>query len=330
MRTLLFLLVSCKGCDALFFMPGLPSGSGAAEEPPPFDTAVDDDWDESDTGEALPPPQICANMEVEPNDAVGDEQPLPLEQWMCGYFGDLGDNDGFIFDIDRASWVRIRVRAEALGSPANPRAFLYDEDGEFEASLEDSYLTSDIDTTFKLDEPRELAIGILEQESGTVQFGEDYEWRLMVSIVKAPIEWNAEELEPNDGRADANPVADGDRMFGRIEHGARYDWYQLEVAEGRTDVVIETDSWIHGSPLNPEIMIEGPDGEEVDRADEHDSSANWDAKVAFTATEPGLYKIRVGTCCEGDTTRTGGLPKWYVLNVSAKASATEDDTGSGD
>ena len=77
-------------------------------------------------------------------------------------------------------------------------------------------------------------------------------------------------------------------------------------------------------------MIEGPDGEEVDRADEHDSSSNRDAKVAFTATEPGLYKIRVGTCCEGDTTRTGGLPKWYVLNVSAKASATEDDTGSGD
>ena len=59
-------------------MPRLPAGGGAAEEPPPFDTAVDDDWDEADTGEALPPPQICANMEVEPNDAVGDEQPLSL------------------------------------------------------------------------------------------------------------------------------------------------------------------------------------------------------------------------------------------------------------
>lgn len=308
-------------------MPGLPGGAGDVEEPPPFDTGVDEPTDEDDTGDALPPPQICTNMEEEPNDAVGDEQDLPLEQWMCGYFGDLGDNDGFIFDIERASWVRIRVRAEALGSPANPRAFIYDEDGEFEASLEDSYLTSDIDTTFKLDEPRELAIGILEQEIGSVQFGEEYEWRLMASIVKAPVVWNAEEFEPNDGRTDANPVADGDRVFGRVEHGARYDWFSLEVPDVRTDVVVQTDSWIHGSPLNPEIMVEGPDGEEVDRAYQHDASTNYDAKLAFTATEPGNYLIRVGTCCQGETSRTGGLPSWYVLDVSAEPAPAGGDTG---
>lgn len=326
MLSLLILLVACKGCDALFFMPGFPAGPGTVEEPPPFDTGVDDPPDEDDTGDDLPPPQICANMEVEPNDAVGSEQELPLEQWMCGYFGDLGDNDGFIFDVERPSWVRVRVRAEELGSPANPRAFIYDEDGEFEASIEDSYLSSDIDTTFKLDEPRELAIGILEQESGSVQFGEDYEWRLMVSIVKAPVEWGVEEAEPNDARADANTVESGDRVFGRIEHGARYDWYQIEVPDERTDVVIETDSWIHGSPLNPEILVEGPDGEEVDRAFKHDAVSNYDAKVAFTATEPGPYLIRVGTCCEDSTARTGGLPSWYVLNVNAEPSSVGEDT----
>ncbi len=297
------------------------------EEPPPFDTGVEDPQEEEDSGDALPPPQICANMEEEPNDAVGDEQDLPLEQWMCGYFGQVGDNDGFIFDIERASWVRVRVRAEELGSLANPRAFIYDEDGEFEASFEDSYLSADIDKTFKLDEPRELAIGILEQEIGSVQHGEEYEWRLMVSIVKAPVIWNKEETEENDGRADANPVADGDRVFGRVEHGARFDWFKLEVPDERTDVVIETDSWIHGSPLNPEIMIEGPDGEEIDRAYQHDSASNFDAKIAFTATDPGDYMIRVGSCCQGDGARPGGLPNWYVLDVSATPAPFDGDTG---
>ena len=95
---------------------------------------------------------------------------------------------------------------------------------------------------------------------------------------------------------------------GRVEHGARYDWFSLEVPDERTDVVVQTDSWIHGSPLNPEIMVEGPDGEEVDRAYQHDASSNYDAKVEFTATEPGNYLIRVGTCCQGGTSRTGGHP----------------------
>jgi len=326
MISMLFWLISCKGCSALFFMPSLPTG-GAVEDPPPFDTGIEDPTEIEDTGDQLPPPAICTNMEEEPNDAVGDEQALPLEQWMCGYFGQVGDNDGFAFDIDRASWVRVRVRAEALGSLANPRAFIYDEDGEFEASFEDSYLTSDIDTTFLLDEPRELAIGILEQEIGSLQFGEEYQWRLMVSVVKAPVTWNQEEIEENDSRADANPVADGDRVFGRIEHGARYDWFELEVDDERTDVVIQTDSWMHGSPLSPEILIEGPDGEEVDRASEHDVPSNRDAKVSFTATEPGSYMIRVGSCCSGESARPGGLPNWYVLDVSATPAPAEGDTG---
>jgi hypothetical protein len=309
-------------------MPALPGA--VVDEPPPFDTAVDEPDEEVDTGDELPPATICANMEQEPNGEVDEAQELPLEQWMCGYFGELGDNDLFAFDIEEASWLRVWVRAQELGSLANPRAFLYDEDREFDASFEDSFLSADIDRTFKLDEGRELFLGILEQEVGSVQFGEEYEWRLRVSVVKAPVTWTSEEVEENDSRAEANPVVDGDRVFGRIEHGLRYDWFELEVTEDREDVSIETDSWSHGSPLNPEIMVEGPDGTEIGSAFTHDSASNFDAKVAFTATEPGTYKIRVGSCCAGDGARPGGLPNWYVLDVSSVPVVVEtEDTGDG-
>ncbi len=328
MQILFILLLSCKGCGSCWVMPGLPNV--AVTDPPPFDTGVDDPPPE-DTGEELPPASICLQQEVEPNNDIRDAQDVAMEEWMCGIFGEPADNDLFTFDVESDAWVRVWIRASELGSLANPRAFLYDEDEEFAASFEDSFLSEDIDRTFKLDKAREMYIGLLEQNTGSLQYGEEYDWRMRVSIVKAPVDWNTEEIEDNDSRDSANIVSDGDRVFGRVENGFRYDWYMLEVTEERTEVVVQTDAWIHGSPLNPEIMVEGPDGEEIDKRHTHDSSSNYDAKVAFTAMDTGEYLIRVGACCSGDSGgRGGGLPHWYVLDVDAQpVEGGAADTGSG-
>ena len=306
-------------------MPQLPRVQ--PNEPSPFDTAVDDPEPEDSGVPPPPPPTACANNEMEPN-GVNEPQDLPLEEWMCGIFGEPIDNDYFAFEIEEESWLRVWVRAAELGSFANPRAFLLDEDdGDFSASFEDSYLSSDIDRTIKLDKGRDLKIGLLEQEIGTTQFGEEFEWRMRVSIVKAPVTWNAEEPVDDNGddfnnnSASPDIVADGDRVFGRMEKTGN-DWYAIDLTDERTEVVIQTDAWIHGSPLNPELRVKGPDGETIDYAYTHLSDSNYDARVAFTAQEAGQYLIKLSPFGG-----FGGQPYWYVLDVSAQIVPAPSDTG---
>ena len=277
---------------------------------------------------------------MEPNQNPEDWQDLVLDRWMCGAFLEPMDGDVFSFDVESDAWVRIWVRASALGSMANPRLFVYDEDDEFTGSFEDSFLSEDIDRTFKLDEARSLGIGLFEQNIGTLQYGEDYFWRMRVSITKAPVKWDYEEEEPNNSKADAMPVESGDRVYGWVENGTKNDWFALEIEEPYTDVVVETDAWVHGSPLNPELEVKGPelvldDGEYVletiGQEDRHDSSSNYDAKVSFTAEVPGQYLIRLGACCERTPSRRkGGMPFWYVLDVSTSPGSPPEDTATAD
>ena len=335
MHTLFIWLLSCKGCGSCWYMPTLPGVT--VTDPPPFDTAVDEP--EEDTGEEeLPPSSQCDYQEEEPNNEFEDPQDLPLERWMCGAFDAPADGDVFGFDVESDAWIRVWVRASALGSMANPRLFVFDEDEEFTGSFEDSFLSEDIDRTFKLDEARTMGIGLFEQNIGTLQFGEDYFWRMRVSVTKAPVIWDYEESEPNDSKDDAMPIESGDRIYGYVENGTKNDWFALEISEANTDVVVETDAWIHGSPLNPEIEVKGPnlvpDGDDMvletmGQEDRHDSSSNFDAKVAFTAETPGEYLIRLGSCCERTPSRRkGGMPFWYVLDVSTSPGSSAEDTAS--
>ncbi len=310
-------------------MPPLPQPAADPPEPEPFDTAIEE-VEPEDTGVyEPPPPSACPIEEVEPNGDVTAPQALPLETWMCGVFGEPADNDFFEFDINEESWIRIWVRATELGSFANPRAFLLDgDDSSFSASLVDTSFSSDLDYTLKLDRGRTLKLGLLEQEDGITQWGPDYYWRLRVSVVKAPVTWTSEEPVDEDGddfnNSSENPdiLTDGDRVFGRLERVSN-DWYAVDVGEERTEVVIQTDSWIHGSPLDPRLTVTGPDGETVDSATTHDSIYNRDAKVAFTALQAGRYLVKL----DAVDTAAGGQPFWYVLEAALNP-VESPDTGS--
>ena len=304
-------------------MPGAPGVS--VTDPPPFDTAVDEPPEDTGEEEELPPSSLCDFEEVEPNGEFADPQPLALERWMCGTFGQALDADVFGFDVEEDTWVRVWVRASALGSLANPRLFVFDQEEEFTADATDSHRSEDIDRTFKVDEDREMGIGLFEQNIGSVQFGEDYFWRMRVSITKPPVRWDYEEEEPNDNRSEAMPIEAGDRLYGSIESGTRNDWFSLEIAEANSNVVIETDSWSHGSPLNPEIEVRFEDEDEDIDYSYSQGTSSFDAKVDFRAEEAGTYMIRVGSY-----TGQGGIPYWYVLDVSVSAAdASTDDTASG-
>ena len=328
MQSLILLLLSCKGCGAWWVMPPLPTANDNSQDESEFDTAIEDPEEDSGVDD-LPPPSACAFDEIEPNGDVDDPQDLPLEAWMCGAFEIRADNDYFAFEIETESWIHLWVRAQDLGSFANPRAFLLDEnDASFSASLLDSFQSADLDYVIKLDKGRELNIGLLEQD--TLYGEEDYYWRMRVSVVKPPVEWNTEEpvddegVDFNNSRADADSIANGDRLFGRLERN-KNDYYSIELTDEPTFVSIQTESWVHGSPLNPCLtLVETPAGEIEDptRVCTHDTEGKFDSQIEFTSTEAGSYIIKL----DGTDSTQGGQPFWYVLDVRTEA-ASESDTG---
>jgi len=328
MQLLILFLISCKGCVSCWYIPALPQ----VDQPDPrVDTGDTDDPEPEDTGDtADPPPYVgCTWPEDEPNDAVTSPNELALEEWACGVFQDPYDNDFFAFEVDSASWIRVWIRGSELLTNADPRAFILDEVGDFTGTFEDGYLTSDIDNTFKLDQPRDMYIALLEQSGLS---GEEYEWEMRVSVVKPPVSWTAEEVEPNDARADANAIEDGSRVFGRVEVSTRYDYYRLTVDDEKSYVSLNIEAYRFGSPLNAEILVEDPEGAEVLR--EAYTGTTPDPQVSFTAMEPGDYIVRVGACCELDSSpRHAGLPYWYVIDLSitpdtlTDIDADSDDTG---
>ncbi len=327
MQLLILFLISCKGCMSCWVLPPLPQ----VDQPDPrVDTGETDEVVDSaepqDSGD--PPPYVgCTWPEDEPNNQVTSPNPLALEEWACGVLGEPFDNDYFSFEVDSDAWIRVWLRGSEILTNADPRAFILDEEGDFTATLEDGYLTSDIDNTFKLDQPRDMYIAVLEQGG---LYGDDYEWEMRVSVVKPPVTWNTEEVEDNDSRADANVIADGSRVFGRVEYIARYDYFVLTVDDEKSAVTIDVESFRFGSPLNAELLIEDPDGEEVLK--EAYSGSTPDPQVSFTAMQTGDYIVRVGACCEDSSApRHAGLPYWYVLSVGVtpdmSSDVDSDDTG---
>ena len=332
-------------------LPPLPTVADNSTDQSQFDTAIEEP--EEDSGIEIPgPPSACEYDEIEPNDEIANPQELPLEEWMCGAFEKSADNDYFTFDIEEESWIHIWVRAEELGSFANPRAFLLDADSsDFSGSLlggaaisgddEDQAFTADLDYYIKLDEPRTLNLSLTEQD---LLFGpDDYKWRLRVSIVKPPVTWNAEELVDENGddfnsnKAEAEELVDGMRLFGRLEAKPKRDFFYIDVPDERATVTLETDSWSHGSPLNPCLVLVGtPEGwipsddpttpenenEQVSKC-RHDSISNYDAKLQFTSQEAGRYTIKL-TDGSSDPGAAGGKPFWYVLETTVDVRPSTD------
>jgi hypothetical protein len=320
MNLFVLFLISCKGCMSCWVMPPLPQPDNSEAQSDTGETEEEEDTAELDTGDTSdPPPYVgCTWPEDEPNNFVTAPNPLALEEWACGVLGTPFDNDYFTFETHSDSWLRVWLRGSEILTDADPRAFVLDERGEFTATLEDGYLTSDIDNTFKLDEARTMYIAVLEQNG---LYGDDYEWELRVSVVKPPTTWTMDEAEPNDSTSAAVPIADGDRVFGRVEYISRYDYFTLNIEDEKSAVELEIEAYRFGSPLNAQLVVTDPSGAEVDRVSHNGSSP--DPRISFTALDPGAYTVRVGACCEGDSSPSHvGLPYWYVLSTTV----TPDDT----
>lgn len=295
MSPIFFLLTACNGCEPELPRPDQDEDRQDTDEPDDTDSGGGD----TDTG----PPPLCDVEEIEPNNSA--PQALPMEEWACGTFDSYVDPEWFGFETSQAGWVQVEVQAAARGTSADAQIQLIGDEGS--AVLLDGYLTTDPKIVFPAPEPAAYEFVLGETRNG---YGEDYGWWAMATLVKAPVEWNAEEAEPNDVLAEANAFTLGDTVFGTIEEAGDFDWYVLTFGPGSQKITFNVEAFVHGSPANLKIELYDAEGTllRTDYAGEIDYDPDpWFEKRVVTDT---AWYVLLRT--EDDR---GSPFHWYTLSV---------------
>ncbi len=321
---LVALLGGCNGCR-----PALPPPLDTDEPPdtPPVDTETGETAAPVDT--APPPP--CPVVEVEPNDAIGQAQELPLQTWACGEFDYILDGEWFIVTPTVSAeqtteantpWMTIQVEAASRGSSANPQILL-SVGGESVLKFGD-YLTTDPRLVFPIPSVEPYAINLGESD---LLYGEDYRWHLMASIDKAPVSWDHAEIEAgddpdtpdvveaidNDNEATAQPFPLGERLYGAIEAPGDFDWYKVSVTDvGEVLLVFDIDAYGFGSAADLTIWVYDTVGSEPDMKPYGRTNADLDSWLQKRVVGPADYYVRVR-----DQDDQGSRFHWYTLSITA-------------
>lgn len=311
MLALLLLTIACT----------LRPGVGDPGDKPDADgnTSTDDTGTE-DTGPVdTGPPLPCDVPEVEPNNPYSEAQELPLEQWACGSFGDSSDAaEIFYFENTEPGWIRTWARAFEIGSLADVMLTLSSNDGPYGASRLDNADSTDVMMVIPVDD--EYGFYATLNESFGLS-GDEYRWEFMASEVKAPVEWSVVEDDDNDTMDDAMPVADGDRVFAKMNTSADIDWYRIELPEGRVDLTLDIDGWQYGSPADTTLFFYRSDGTKYGHSYGNSGASsggtNADPKYDASPTSGGTWYIKIFPDVD-DVGGSGGAAYWYVLDVSVE------------
>ncbi|MCK6506422.1 hypothetical protein L6R53_24120 [Myxococcota bacterium] len=317
MAPLLLLLSACNPSACIEVTPVDPSQDGGAADdtgPPPDDTG---DTGPIDTG----PAAACDVPEVEPNHPYDNAQALPMEQWACGAFGEEDDGaEIFLFENEEPGWLRIWARAYEIGSLADITLSVTSTESPYAASRLSNPDSTDVMIVFPVDDEVELYATLNEQYG---RGGEAYGWNLMASQVKAPLEWTVEEQASNDSAASAQVVVDGDRVFGKMNSTTDYDWYALELPEGRSDIVVDIEAWKYGSPADIRLEFYRPDGTRYtwDSHTSEEGAYDLDPKLTPSVTYGGTWTVKVmpEVDDQGSLEGGGGAAYWYVMDVSVES-----------
>jgi len=311
MRLLLLLLVGCDGCR-----PDLP-----VDEPDPVDTSDRDTATHSgttetaETGPVLPP--RCDAMEVEPNDRVDQTMEMGMERWMCGvlmpedpYNAPLGDVEYLSFSNTQPGWIEVSVEAARRGSSADMQLVLYDSDAS--VTVYDGYQTSDPVLRFPEAALTDFTLVLGESRYG---FGDSYDWYTLASLVKAPVEWAATEIEPNDQQVLATVYTMGTTIYGTVDSAGDFDWFRVTVPEGTTTVRFSMNAFKLGSPIDGQLLLYDTDGTTLLR-DDHDGQLGYDRDPWFEwrPPAPGDYPFLIR-----NETTNGSRFHWYTVTVEAFA-----------
>lgn len=303
----ILLLTACNGCR-----PHLSTDDNTddrVDTSPPPDSG-DDTGETADTGPDLP--DRCDAMEVEPNDSLDLAQAIAMEQWLCGTFegdGALGDPEFLTFASEQPGWLSVKVEAAARNSLADAQFLFYDDNGH-SVFIYDGVATSDPSLTVPADVVGEY--GVVVAETGYLS-GEGYDWALLATQVKPPVEWTFEEAEDNDASDRANTFALGGTVFGKMDDTADKDWYHVSVPEGLQAVTFNVEAFGSGSPVDIQLRVY-EDGV-VKKACYHgvvDYDLDPDCEMKVTAAHEWDVLVQ-------DEYDSGSSFNWYTMTIAGVA-----------
>jgi len=279
-----------------------PGHNETDSPPPPPDTSEPDT--ESDTIFVAP---HCQLNEVEPNNRPGEEQDLAFEQLACGALQQNLDGDLWRFTVDHATWVGVYLDAQKLGSRVDGIITLQGTDI---AQQHDSPGSLDPILRFPTTAgASEYTVLITDQQGLGEEQGYDYE--LLVTEVKQPVDSNRVEVEPNDDDAHAQVVADGDAIFGSAD-GFGADWFAIDVPAGKHDLTVDVAAWSYGS--TGLFAVNAFDSAGVRRTLAWGAPGAWDPVLHLTSTGNERLYINIA-----EREHHQGRTYWYVARISLEA-----------
>lgn len=292
-------LLLAVGCNCR----GLPEDTSDTEEP------VDETADTApDTG--VEP--RCGWPEVEPNNQLADANELPLETWACGRFDTVGDGDQWRATTTDDGWLNVRIRSQAIGSPADPMLIITAPGGSVLERVTDDQSR---DVTLMFPAPAGVYAVLARDRNG--QGGDAYDYDLLASLGKAPLEWSlVEPLASNDARLDATPLPLGARLFGFIDAPLDNDWYRVDVPPGRRSLDVRIEAFAFGSPADTQFLVNNAAGNVLPNCSVNGclfrSGPTGERDPVATLISQGdesLY-LRVS-----EQASRGGAAYWYVISV---------------
>lgn len=306
-------LQGCKSC----FAPSLPS-----PDLPKTDTQDDDSaTDSADSGDSGPidttPPPPCDVPEVESNNNPNEPQALPLDQWACGIFDTTIDPEAFGFSTTQADWIRLEVRAVSIGSEADVSLNLFEPDGDISAAWTGSTYSTDPFIVFKVDKARDFVAMLSDAYYG---YGEDWFWEMMVTVTKAPVEWTAEEAEPNDEDTEANALTPGTTSLGVISSSSDLDWFKVSVPDAEKHTLrVRVYAARHGSPVDLKAIVYDPSGNWAETSLTGENGYDRDPWLDVTTDEAGDWTILIR-----DEFAKGSPIYWYTIVTELDPEGTDE------
>lgn len=263
-----FLVLSA--CASCFELPG--ENEQPEESPPPAaDSGEEAEGDTAeDTGE-LPLPDRC-DQPHEDDENFGNDysQPivLPLDTWSCGTIDAVNDVEYFTFTTTEPGWMKIDAQAELRGSSANLYSLISFLSGEDAVTTHGRSYGSDPLTVFFAPTAGDYLVTLAESSGG---YGDAYGWWMVVSMSKAPVEFDLVESEPNDDRSLATAFApevqlDGEgeptdpgvaavSYYATIGDAGDADWWIVNLPEGADQFVLDVDSFVLGAPTDIQLTL---------------------------------------------------------------------------
>lgn len=249
------------------------------DQPPADDTPTATPTPESTDA----PPADDGSDDEGADDGNGDEAWSDAQQIRAGSTVsddvEMGDTNWYAIDVERGETLSVLME----GSPEELSVAILDADGQV------------VDQT-EVSTPDPTVFGAPISESGTYYvrvdagdgFGGSYD---LTAQTAGP-----DNFDPNDGRARALPVANGDDTSATLTEGES-DWYAIQLPANTTITAsVTVEGHALGRDVRVDILDENGDaipGSESAETSFHPSIGSNTATTTANATSEGVYYVRV-------------------------------------